>query len=71
MRKKMQWGDSKPQAKRAPESHIFPGSCVVNEVKMKPEGDWMSVERRQNPRKHKAPSPSPEPETKCSRNCLK
>ena len=43
----------------------------MNKVKMKPEGDWTSVERRQNPRECKAPLPSPEPETKCSRDCPK
>ena len=36
---------------------------------MKPEGDCTSVERRQNPCEHEAPSPSPEPEIKCGRSC--
>ena len=54
--------------KPAPQTCNFPGSCIVCKVKMKPEADWMLVERRQNPQKREAPSPSPEPETKCSRS---
>ena len=65
--KKLRWGNVQPQPKPA-QSHNFPGSRIISKVKMKPEPDWTSVERKQNPQKREAPSPSPEPKTKCSRS---
>ena len=64
IKKKLQWGNVKSQPKPAPQSHNLPGSHIIGKVKVKPEPNWMLVERRQSPRKPEAPSPSPEPRTK-------
>ena len=71
IKKKLQWGNAEPSTKSTLQSCNQPGSCIVSKVNMKPEGDWTLVNRRQNPRKLKAPSPSPEPETECGGNCPK
>ena len=66
MKKKLQWGNSKRQPKQLSQSHVHPGSCAMNKVKMKPEGEWNIVDRKRSPRKHEAPPPSPTAKTEHS-----
>ena len=68
IKKQLRWGNSAPQIKVAPKPINLPGSRVMNEVEMKPENDWKTVERKQTARKRDAPSPSPECKTECDRS---
>ena len=45
-KKKPQWGDPKAQPKQLSQSHDCPGSCVMNKVKIKTEGEWNVVDKR-------------------------
>ena len=67
-KKKLQWGDSKAQPKQLSQSCDWPGCCIVNKVKIKPEGEWNAVERKQSPCKREAPLSSPTAKTKHSRS---
>ena len=45
VKKKSQWGDSKPEPEQASQSHNHPGSCVMNKVKAKSEEEWKAASR--------------------------